>query len=283
MIGSNRTERARIAAETIEILASGTYISPDQVTVSIGSALSAAKYQTRLYTPEAITELIKLLSPIDQYETIFEVANITTFSAARQLIDAGYLDPLCLNFASAKNPGGGFLGGSQAQEEALARASGLYPCLEQQMDYYYANRHCQTTLYTNHAIYSPQVPVFRDDEDQLLREPALVSIITSPAVNKGAVQQNEPQNISRIEAMMVQRIHSILAIARQHGHRSLVLGAWGCGVFKNNPQDIARWFHGALTTNILFSGAFERVVFAVFDRTTSQENLHAFQDVFESE
>jgi uncharacterized protein (TIGR02452 family) len=60
----------------------------------------------------------------------------------------------------------------------------------------------------------------------------------------------------------------------------LVLGAWGCGVFKNDPQDIAQWFHAALTVNPLFSGAFESVVFAVFDRSTIQENFRAFYDLF---
>jgi uncharacterized protein (TIGR02452 family) len=83
-----------------------------------------------------------------------------------------------------------------------------------------------------------------------------------------------------LAATMQHRIHSILAIARQHGHRSLVLGAWGCGVFKNDPQEIAQWFHAALIDNLMFSGAFERVVFAVLDRSTAQENFRAFHDVF---
>jgi uncharacterized protein (TIGR02452 family) len=277
---SNRTKRAQIAAETIEILESGKYVSPENITVSIGDSLTAAQQGTVLYTPISIDELIGSLLPSKNHSTSFEVINTTTFTAARQLIDQGYRDPLCLNFASAKNPGGGFIGGSQAQEECLARASGLYPCLQKQMSYYNANRHCGTALYTNHIIYSPQVPIFRDDQDELLLQPALTSIITSPAVNKGAVEQNEPQNIDRLKTTMQHRIHSVLAIARQHGHRSLVLGAWGCGVFKNDPQDIAQWFYAALTVNPLFSGAFERVVFAVFDRSKTQENFRAFHNVF---
>jgi uncharacterized protein (TIGR02452 family) len=130
---------------------------------------------------------------------------------------------------------------------------------------YSANRNCGTALYTNHIICSPKVPVFRDDRDELLPQPDLTSIITSPAVNKGAVEQNEPDRVDMLAATMQHRINSILAIARQRDHRSLVLGAWGCGVFKNDPQDIAQWFHTALIDNPLFIGAFERVVFAVFD------------------
>jgi uncharacterized protein (TIGR02452 family) len=277
---SNRTKRAQIAAETIKILESGKYVSPANITVSIGDSLTAAQQGTVLYTPISIDELIGSLPPSKNHRTSFEVINTTTFAAARQLIDQSYLDPLCLNFASAKNPGGGFIGGSQAQEECLARASGLYSCLQQQMSYYDANRNCGTTLYTNHIIYSPKVPVFRDDQDELLTKPALISIITSPAVNKGAVEQNEPDRLDMLAGTMQHRIHSILAIARQHNHRSLVLGAWGCGVFKNDPQEIAQWFHAALTVNPLFSGAFERVVFAVFDRSTTQENFRAFHDLF---
>jgi len=69
-----------------------------------------------------------------------------------------------LNFASAKNPGGGFLGGGSAQEESLARSSGLFPCINQMQQMYETNRAYRSCLYTDHMIYSPRVPVFRDDE-----------------------------------------------------------------------------------------------------------------------
>jgi uncharacterized protein (TIGR02452 family) len=123
-------------------------------------------------------------------------------------------------------------------------------------------------------IYSPRVPVFRDDEDRLLSRTYAVSFLTAPAVNRGAVEQNERENLPRVEATMLERIEKLLAVAVVQGHDTLVLGAWGCGVFRNDPSDVAAWFHRQLIDNPAFQGAFRRVVFAVLDR---DERLGAYQ------
>lgn len=123
---------------------------------------------TILYTPTQLDLLVKSIGSPQQLETTISVSNCTTFAAAKSLIDAGYKNPLCLNFASAKNPGGGFLSGSAARERCLARASGLYQSLSSQMTYYDVNRSHTSSLYTNHIIYSPSVPVFRSDDDMLI-------------------------------------------------------------------------------------------------------------------
>lgn len=276
---ANRKQRAGIAAETIEILDRGAY-TVDSHTVSIADELTESCRTTRLYTPDELHRLITSLESHDPVTTIFSVSNCTTFAAARQMLADGFNDPLCLNFASAKNPGGGFLSGSQAQEECLARASGLHAALSTQMTYYDVNRKCTTSLYTDHAIYSPGVPVFRDDADTLLHLPYTVSIVTSPAVNAGAVLKNEPENLGKIDKTMQHRIESILAIARKHRHHALVLGAWGCGVFANDPGDVARWFREALTSRSQFAGAFDRVVFAVLDFADGTPTFNAFNETF---
>ena len=113
----------------------------------------------------------------------------TTLAAAERLAE---FRPLCLNFASAKNPGGGLLSGSQTQEESLARSSGLYATLLPMTELYAYNRHLGTSLYSDYMIYSPDVPVFRSDSGLLLEVPYLASFITAPAVNAGAVEKNEP-------------------------------------------------------------------------------------------
>ena len=95
-----------------------------------------------------------------------------------------------LNFASAKNPGGGFLGGAQAQEETLARSSALYPCLCAQMAYYERNRACGSAMYLDLALWSPDVPFFRDDGGGWLDAPIHASVITCPAPNAGALRQH---------------------------------------------------------------------------------------------
>lgn len=276
---TNRQQRARIAEETINVLDRGSYTVYGR-DVCIAEELAECCRNTRLYPPDELNQLIVSLDPPIPVDMTLSVSNCTTFAAARVLLNDGFDDPLCLNFASAKNPGGGFLSGSQAQEECLARASALYASLRTQPAYYEANRRSGTSLYTNHAIYSPGVPVFRDDEDALLAVPYSVSMVTSPAVNAGAVRNNEPDNVAKIEATMRQRIASVLAIARNHGHRALVLGAWGCGVFGNEPTHVARWFRDALTTLPESKGAFERVTFAVLDVADGTPTVNAFQRSF---
>jgi uncharacterized protein (TIGR02452 family) len=209
----------------------------------------------------------------------FDVGNETTLSAGRRLVDRFGPDRVAmLNFASAKNPGGGFLGGSQAQEESLARASALYPCLTGHMTYYDANRNSPSLLYTDHMIISPRVPVFRDDEDQLLEEPWEATIITSPAPNAGAIARNEPDQLESIEPTFRRRIEQVLSAAVVFEQAALVLGARGCGVFGNDPAMVARLFGEFLLSGGPFATAFEHVSFAVLDRRG--DTLAEFQKVF---
>ena len=276
---ANRNQRAQIARETVEILQRGSY-TVGESNVSLAESLDAMRIGTTLYTPSEIESLTSTLQPPANESTEIEVFNATTLAGATRLIDEGWDNPLCLNFASAKNPGGGFQSGSQAQEEALARASGLYASLILKADYYQANRSHGSSLYTNHLIYSPHVPVFRSDDDALLAQPFVVSMVTSPAVNAGAVNENEPSQVPKIRPVMQQRIRSVLAVARHHEHQAIVLGAWGCGVFRNDPVDIASWFAEALFEDESFAGAFAHIVFAVLDRSDDGATFNAFKTVF---
>ncbi len=282
----NRAARAAIADETVQILERGHYEGPNGV-VSIADALAHSARETTLYTPVDVAEILdqrfleQAASPVSSHEQPRqpEVTNCTTFAGARALLaDDPTADVLCLNFASAKKPGGGFLGGSQAQEEALARASGLYHSLLTQPDYYANNRSGRSSLYTDHMIYSPSVPVFRDDGDQLLAAPFLVSIITAPAPNAGAIAKNQPTERDDIRPTMQRRIDAVLAIAKARRHRHLVLGAWGCGVFQNDPAEVAQLFRDGLESN-RFAGAFDRVTFAVLDRTEQRKTFETFRMV----
>ncbi|MGM0488708.1 MAG: TIGR02452 family protein [Planctomycetota bacterium] len=279
---ANRKQRAQIANETVEILDRESYVFGG-ATVSLSAALDDMQTGTVLYGPADLDLLIDSMDQPQRRESTVSVCNCTTFAAARSLIDAGYQNPLCLNFGSAKNPGGGFLSGSQAQEECLARASGLYKSLASQMTYYDANRSHPSALYTNHIIYSPRVPVFRSDDDVLIGEPYFVSVVTSPAVNAGAVRKNEPSNVQSIRSTMETRIRSVLAVARQHDHNAVVLGAWGCGVFGNDPSDVAHWFADALLGDSRFAGAFDRIVFGVLDFADDTPTYEAFRHVFAEE
>ena len=284
---SSRKGRAQVARETLEILESRAYESPAGKRVEIAPALEYALRESRLYSPQQFPEVFALrddrLAASAPKPMRVEVVNATTLAAARRLVEEQHReDVLCLNFASAKNPGGGFINGSQAQEESLARASGLYACISPMQMMYETNKRYRSSLYTDHLIYSPQVPVFRDDDDRLLETPWRVSMLTAPAVNAGAIHDNEPENVSRIQETMLRRMEKLLSIAVVHRHGALVLGAWGCGVFRNEPADVARWFHYHLLENDSFRHAFDTVVFAVLDGSPELSTLNAFRKLFAS-
>jgi uncharacterized protein (TIGR02452 family) len=193
-----------------------------------------------------------------------------------------YLRTLCfkraaLNLASATSPGGGFLNGARAQEEYLARSSALWACLhDNEMYSYHSSR--PDFFYTDYVVYSPNVPIVRNDVGELLEAPYLCSIITSPAVQASAVQHYAPERIEEISSAMWSRILKVLAVAEEHGHKAIVLGAWGCGAFGNDGNEIARLFRQALEEN--FSGAFEHVVFAITDWSEDERFIGPFARVF---
>jgi uncharacterized protein (TIGR02452 family) len=154
----------------------------------------------------------------------------------------------------------------------------LYPCLLQAPEYYERNRGHRSALYLDIAIYSPLVPFFRDDSGHLLDKPAFASVITAPAPNAGAIAQNEPSNLPRVEPALRRRAELVLAIAAKERVHRLILGAWGCGVFRNDPNVVATVFADLLAGS--FRGVFEEVVFAVFDRSLDQRTHAAFEAVF---
>jgi len=282
---SKRTTRAQIAQETLTILEEGTYLHPSGKQIPLRDELAFARSRSVLYSPDHFQEVFQkrdqLLQDRSSTTVAFEVVNETTLHAAWRLTEGKPgARVLALNFASARHPGGGFLKGSQAQEESLARASGLYACISQHREMYDVNARFPSCLYTDHMIYSPDVPVFRDDEDALLGCSYPVSFVTAPAVNVGALRRNEPGNVCQVEPAMLARMEKVLSLAVIHGHELLVLGAWGCGVFANDPDRVAGWFHNHLTGEGTFRWAFQKVIFAVLDRTEDRSMIRPFERHF---
>jgi uncharacterized protein (TIGR02452 family) len=278
MINMKRSTRTLMAQQTVAICDAGFYVAPSGLRVDIGGHLDRAKSGTILYSPEkSPTQNARVASVVS---TRFELRNETTFHALARLAASSSGHLACLNFASAKNPGGGFLNGSLAQEEALACASGLYPCLLRAPDYYERNRANRSTLYLDLAIFSPLVPFFRDDAGELQVKPILASIISSPAPNAGAIAQNEPSNLPHIETTLRRRAELVLSVASAHQVDQLVLGAWGCGVFRNDPHIVARIFSELLEPPGKFAAVFNEVVFAVYDRSEGLTTYRAFAERF---
>jgi len=202
-------------------------------------------------------------------ETRVQVTNETTLGASRRLVEDG-LRPLALNFANGIHPGGGFLSGARAQEEVLCRSSALYQTLVGDPMY---EEHRKRPLpdSTDWAIYSPDVPVFRMDDGTELPHPWLLSFITCAAPYAPTVGQPEAGDL------LQKRIQRVLAIARSYGHSTLVLGAWGCGAFANDPYRTAMDFRLALDND--YSGTFSDIVFAITDWSPERRFLGPFRDM----
>ena len=249
------TDRVVIAEHTLADVESGRYVNARHEIVVIERAASEAMSGTVLHDAGE-----SLRTRESAGRTQIAVTTETTIEAlvrlARQPCHLG-----CLNFASAKNPGGGFLGGAQAQEESLARSSALYPCLLTQPAHYERNRANHSALYLDLAIYSPRVPMFRDDDGRWLERPVLASVITCAAPNAGALKQHGRYDAKLVEDTLRRRAELVLAVAAHHGIDRLVLGAWGAGAFRNDPAIVADAFHALLTGR--YASCFETVVFPV--------------------
>ncbi|MCA9695167.1 MAG: TIGR02452 family protein, partial [Myxococcales bacterium] len=204
-----------LARATLALIEAGSY-ERDGALVPFAAAQRAAVAGARLYTPEALATLRSAPVP-DGEPGALRVTDELTAAAARRLTSAGR-EVAALNFASARNPGGGFLNGARAQEEELCRCSGLYPTLLTQRAYYEANRAESSLIYTDHAIYSPGVPFFRvRARDSLLPAPFLVHVITAPAPNAGPLLQRDPAAGPAIAEAFTRRWANVLAIARANG------------------------------------------------------------------
>jgi uncharacterized protein (TIGR02452 family) len=270
----SRQQRAEIARHTDQIVQEGRYRALSGVEFAIADAIATAVRGTVLYLPEQLDD--QPAPPAGP--TRIDVTDESTLAAARRLATAERDPVACLNFASARKPGGGYRSGADAQEESLARSSALAVCLSSVPEFYEFHNANRDARYSDRIIYSPGVPVFRDDAGGLLERPYRVAFITSPAPNLSAI--TEPDQRAEVPEILLRRAGKVLAVARLHGHRRLVLGAWGCGVFGNEPSTVAGAFAKLLGNGGRFAGAFSRIVFAILDNAPHGERVTAFRRVF---
>jgi len=260
---------AALGRSAVEAATNGYYVSAAGTKVDWSRHVQAACSAKVSIPPDAI---LPAHETITFPETRVQVTNETTLGAARRLVESG-LKPLALNFANGIHPGGGFLYGARAQEEALCRSSALYQTLVGDRMYEEHSMRPQPDS-TDWAIYSPDVPVFRTDWGTELEQPWLLSFITCAAPYAPAIGQPEAGDL------LQRRIHRVLAIARAYGYPALVLGAWGCGAFDNDPHRTAIDFRQALENE--FHGAFSDLVFAIADWSPERKFLGPFREVFSS-
>ena len=200
-----------------------------------------------------------------------------------------------LNFASATNPGGGVAHGSSAQEESICRCSTLYPCLNQKMlwnEFYLPHRAADNPLYNDDSIFTPKVMVFKSDTNfpELLPEKEWwqVDVITCAAPNLRRVPSNSMNpcagsnsvNISKNElrALLSKRIRRIFDVAVSSGADVLILGAFGCGAFRNPPELVAEVF-AEFTEQ--YRKCFDVIEYAVYHTEKETANYEAFVNAME--
>ncbi|MGM5630543.1 TIGR02452 family protein [Apibacter raozihei] len=275
--------KIKTGQQALKIIDEGHYTLENKI-IDIKEKIRLSVDASILYTPESFSKFKNDFERSiceKKYSTKISVVNKTTQQAIEDLIDKN-MKIAALNFASAKNPGGGFLGNAKAQEESLTRASTLYPTLTKYYkEMYEFNRSRKTYLYSDYMIYSPEVIFFKDSDEYLLQDPYFADILTSPAVNLGAAAKNNPGELKYAEQTMRERLDKILSVFVVNRADAIVLGAWGCGVFRNNPEDVARYFCNYVKEGGKYSQCFKKIIFAVYDRSKSQENISAFQKILE--
>lgn len=274
--------RKAMAKESLEIMKQGYYEPvtsqnpPEKSRIMIKEAMEQSIGSSILISPvegEKILEKYTLCTSCHQPET--RVINTSTVEAIRMLAAEGKTNIGVLNFASAKNPGGGFLNGAKAQEESLAVSSTLYPTLTAHEEYYRENRSHSSMMYLDYGIYSPEVVFFRDGVFQLTEAPVKASVLTLPAVNMGQVLL-KGENVVEAKRVMRRRMKMALGIFAEQKAKHLVLGAYGCGVFRNDPREIAVWWRELLEGGM--GQYFDSVFYAVLDRSKGQCCIRAFQE-----
>lgn len=270
--------RTAMAAETLEIIKRGFYQpegAAQERPIVIKDATEQSVKGSVLFSPAEganILENYGACPRCPQPET--RVENISAVGAVRMLAAEGKTAIGVLNFASAKNPGGGFLNGAMAQEESLAVSSTLYPTLTAHEEYYRENRARRSMMYLDFAIYSPDVLFFRDEAFRLTKTPVKASVLTLPAVNMGQVLL-KGENAEEARRVMRRRMKLALGIFAGQKARHLILGAYGCGVFRNDPEEVALWWRELLEEGM--GQYFDSVFHAVLDRSRDQRCISAFR------
>lgn len=194
-----------------------------------------------------------------------------------------------LNFASFRNPGGMYMEGSSAQEESLCHHSNLYSALSNRDDYYRANRYLlHDGVYATRGLYTPDVYFFNPDDENVQNcninpdtDTAICDVITLAAPNHKAAVNHGVDEDTFYHAM-IDRVDAIISVAAQMNVNVLILGAYGCGVFGWNPEEVADIFFDRIVT-LPQSLSINRFVFAIpagpnkdgFDRIYEQ-----YVDVF---
>ena len=279
--------RAEIFRQTVDIVNSGGYVLN-------GKEIAVDKTEIATNT-EFFDERFSLKKVEHEQNTRFAVIEADCLEVAELLLKAGF-HPCVLNMASERNPGGGVLTGSGAQEENLFRRSNLFASLYQfanyatQYDVVKSAKHYPLDRNSG-GIYSQNATVFRSSENSgyaLFDAPFQVSVVSVPAINRPDLVEVDGQ--LRIAQHLMEptkeKMRTILRISGKYEHNALVLSAFGCGAFCNPPEHIALLFKEVFAENE-FINRFALVVFAIISDYNSHRahnpngNFEPFRKIFD--
>lgn len=265
------------AKSVLDICKSGKYSVNSRI-IDISCAIDRMKNNTDFVSDKKVYPSFNLYNKMDNISNIeIELTTEKTVDAILRLRGTDNLG--VLNFASARNPGGGWLTGAKAQEESLCLCSALYESLMTEKGQQYYTENFKHTLpdYTDNMIYSPKVPFFKDGDYKNV-DYVLVDVITCPAINRGAILKRVDMRngVKESDWDMKNRMFKILLEFKERRCKTLILGAFGCGVFDNDPNVIAKNWIDLINLEV-FENSFDKIVFAVFDRPPKMSCYSAFE------
>ncbi len=280
-----RALRQEVWENTLDAVHDEGYTLSDGTTILMESSPKLLR-QSRFYDKKFHPPYIPLTAPVE-----ISVVTDDCLDAAHKWVSEE-IEVSVLNMASRRNPGGGVHKGAGAQEEYLFRCTDYFKSLYQYAAYArkygLVKSHCQYPLDRNFGgVFSPSVTVFRGNEENgypLLSKPWQVNMIAVPGMNSPALEtaNGETRIASRLVEGVKNKIRTIFRIAIDNNQRNLVLGALGCGAFRNPPKHVAELFREVLCERE-FIGAFQRICFAVkCDHNSSgNSNFKAFHEILD--
>jgi len=293
-----RLERKAVAAQMKEILSTGHYLAggkqKEEVSLNRFGHGMKAWSKAVAYSPEKLAALLQG----EGFKKLFTEAaakgqDCHFLLTKHGSFASGLLEPcpeelppkeqpvLVMNFANAHRPGGGFWNGALAQEESLCRESTLIASLESRTAsaMYKYNHQYGGACDSHYMLLSPYVLVISDgkgvEPEHFFNAPKLAAVATVAAPNRKGRARLVPQ--PELDKEMKDRLRLMLAMAAVNGYKKLVLGAWGCGAFGNDPYKVAGFFK-ELFLEEQFALLFSEVEFAILG---GGPNYDAFQAVFE--
>ena len=266
-------KRVRILRETMKVAEDGFYFVEEKE-VKLQVSFEQIK-EVRLYTPEQVAKLPAQDMSGSEPSRI-TLRNQDTLEAAFELHQhkkETEKPVLILNFANPHRPGGGIRSKPGTQEEHLCVKTTVLCSLETEeaWPFYQTNLDCGTQAQTDAILFSPNTMVIRNPDLSLREDPFPVAVMTVSAPIASRMEESELPNLENI---LKGRIRGMLRAAAAEGYTHLVLGAWGCGNFGNDPELVAKLFHEAL------QGSFEEVPMAVFDNSEDQYRYSCFEKYF---